>query len=197
MIRKLYDWTLEKARSPASEKWLGGLAFAESSFFPIPIDIMMIPMIIADRLKAWRLATITLVMSVLGGMAGYAIGAFLFETIGKPIIEFYGYGEKFNSFQGLYHEWGILIVLIAGFTPIPFKVVTIASGAFALNPLLFFFVSIPARGARFYLVAALLWKFGEPIREFIEKRLGLVTSAFMVLGILGFIVAKYGADYVQ
>lgn len=191
MIRQLYDWTLEKARSPASEKWLGGLAFAESSFFPIPIDIMMIPMILADRLKAWRLATITLVMSVLGGLAGYAIGAFLFEAIGKPIIDFYGYGEKFSSFKQLYHDWGILIVLVAGFTPIPFKVVTIASGAVALNPFLFFFVSIPARGARFYLVAALLWKFGDPIRDFIEKRLGLVTSVFMILGILGFIAIKY------
>lgn len=191
MIRKLYDWTLTKARSPASEKWLGGLAFAESSFFPIPIDIMLIPMILADRLKAWRLATITLIFSVLGGIAGYAIGAMLFDTIGKPIIEFYGYGEKFSSFQDMYHQYGILIVLIAGFTPIPFKVVTIASGAVALNPLLFILVSIPARGARFYLVAALLWKYGEPIREFIEKRLGLVTAAFMILGILGFVAIKF------
>lgn len=191
MIRKLYDWTLEKARSPASEKWLGGLAFAESSFFPIPIDIMLIPMILADRLKAWRLATITLIFSVLGGIAGYMIGAMLFDTIGKPIIEFYGYGDKFASFQDMYHQYGILIVLVAGFTPIPFKVVTIASGAVALNPLLFVLVSIPARGARFYLVAALLWKFGEPIRAFIEKRLGLVTSAFMILGILGFVAIKF------
>ncbi len=191
MIRKLYDWTIEKARSPASEKWLGGLAFAESSFFPIPIDIMLIPMILADRLKAWRLATITLIFSVLGGIAGYAIGATLFDTIGKPIIEFYGYGEKFSSFQDMYHQYGILIVLVAGFTPIPFKVVTIASGAVALNPLLFMLVSIPARGARFYLVAALLWKYGEPIRDFIEKRLGLVTAAFMILGILGFVAIKF------
>jgi len=191
MIRKLYDWTLEKARSPASEKWLGGLAFAESSFFPIPIDIMLIPMILADRLKAWRLATITLIMSVLGGAAGYAIGAFLFDTVGRHIIEFYGYGEKFSSFQNMYHTYGVLIVLVAGFTPLPFKVVTIASGAVGLNPALFFFVSIPARGARFFLVAALLWKYGEPIRAFIEKRLGLVLSAFMIVGILGFVALKF------
>lgn len=191
MLRKLYDWTLEKAQSPASEKWLGAISFAESSFFPIPIDIMMIPMILADRLKAWRLATITLVTSVLGGMAGYLIGALLFETIGQPIIDFYGYGEKFEAFQGYYTDYGILIVLIAGFTPIPFKVVTIASGVVGMNPLVFFLTSIPARGARFYLVAALLWKFGDPIRDFIEKRLGLVTTAVMVVGILGFVALKF------
>lgn len=191
MIKPLYDWTLEKARSPASEKWLGAISFAESSFFPIPIDLMMIPMILADTAKAWRLATITLVTSVLGGMAGYLIGALLFEAIGQPIIDFYGYREKFEAFQGYYHDYGMLIVLVAGFTPLPFKVVTIASGAVGLNPLLFFLTSIPARGARFYLVAALLWKFGEPIREFIEKRLGLVTTAFVVLGILGFVAIKY------
>ncbi|MBL4839073.1 MAG: DedA family protein [Kordiimonadaceae bacterium] len=191
MIRKLYDWTLEKARSPASEKWLAGIAFAESSFFPIPIDIMMIPMILADRLKAWRLATITLIASVFGGMAGYAIGALLFETIGRPIIEFYGYGDKYISFQNLYNQYGILIVLVAGFTPMPFKVVTIASGAVAMNPLVFFLTAIPARGARFYLVAALLYKFGGPIKDFIEKRLGLVLSAFMILGILGFVAIKF------
>jgi len=191
VIRKLYDWTIEKAQSPASEKWLGAISFAESSFFPIPIDIMLIPMILADRLKAWRLATITLVTSVLGGVAGYLIGMFLFETIGRPIIEFYGYGPQFEAFRGYYTDYGILIVLVAGFTPIPFKVVTIASGVVGLNPLVFIGASIPARGARFYLVAALLWKFGDPIRDFIEKRLGLVTTAFMVVGILGFVALKY------
>lgn len=191
MIRPLYDWMIEKAQSRASEKWLAGLAFAESSFFPIPIDLMLIPMILANRLKAWRLATITLVFSVLGGLAGYAIGAGLYEAVGRPIVDFYGYGEQFARFQDQYSEWGILIVLVAGFTPIPFKVVTIASGVVSMNPFLFLFTSIPARGARFYLVAALLWKFGDPIREFIEKRLGLVTSAVMAVGIAGFVVIKY------
>lgn len=191
MIRKLYDWTLEKASSPASEKWLGVISFAESSFFPIPIDLMLIPMILANRLKAWRLATITLVTSVLGGMAGYAIGALLFDTVGAAILDFYGYQDKFSAFQGYYNEYGILIVLVAGFTPLPFKVVTIASGVIGMNPLVFFLTAIPARGARFYLVAGLLWKFGEPIREFIEKRLGLVLTAFMILGIGGFIALKF------
>lgn len=191
MIRPLYDWMIDKAQRPSSEKWLAAISFAESSFFPIPIDLMLIPMVLANRLKAWRLATITLIFSVLGGIAGYVIGAALFETIGQPIVEFYGYESQFANFQGYYDEWGILIVLVAGFTPIPFKVVTIASGVVAMNPLLFVLTSIPARGARFYLVAGLLWKFGEPIRAFIEERLGLVTSAMMVLGIAGFVVIKY------
>ncbi len=191
MIRPLYDWMINKAQSPAGEKWLAGISFAESSFFPVPIDLMLIPMVLANRLKAWRLATITLIFSVLGGVAGYIIGAALFETIGRPIVEFYGYENQFANFRGYYDEWGILIVLVAGFTPIPFKVVTIASGLVAMNPLLFVAASIPARGARFYLVAGLLWKFGEPIRAFIEKRLGLVTSAMVALGIAGFVVLKF------
>jgi membrane protein YqaA with SNARE-associated domain len=191
MLKKLYDWTLAKAESPASEKWLAGISFAESSFFPIPIDLMMIPMILARPSKAFRLATITLIASVIGAMVGYGIGAFLFEAIGRPIIEFYGYSAQFDAFRERYAEYGILIVLIGGFTPVPFKVVTIASGVVAMNPLVFFLAAVPARGGRFYLVAALLWKFGEPIREFIEKRLGLVTSAFVALGIAGFVALKY------
>ena len=124
-------------------------------------------------------------------MLGYGIGALLFETIGQAILDFYGYGPQFASFRDHYEDYGILIVLIAGFTPIPFKVVTIASGVVSMNPLVFFLTAIPARGARFYLVAALLWRYGEPIREFIEKRLGLVSLAFALLGIAGFVVLKY------
>ena len=191
MIRPLYDWMIEKAQSPASEKWLAGIAFAESSFFPIPIDLMLIPMILANVKKAFRLATITLIFSVLGGVAGYLIGALLFETIGQPIVAFYGYENQFATFQQYYEEWGVLIVLVAGFTPLPFKVVTIASGVVGMNPLVFFLASIPARGGRFYLVAGLLWWLGDPIREFIEKRLGLVTTAMLALGIAGFAALKY------
>lgn len=191
MIRPLYDWTLGKAQSPASEKWLAAISFAESSFFPLPIDLMLIPMILANRLKAWRLATITLIFSVLGGIAGYAIGAFFYEVIGRPIIEFYGYQQQFITLQDIFVEWGVLFVLVAGFTPIPFKLVTITAGAVSMNPMLFALTSVPARGARFYLVAALLWKFGDPIKDFIEKRLGLVTTAMMVLGVGGFVVIKY------
>jgi membrane protein YqaA with SNARE-associated domain len=191
VIQKLYDWTIEKAKSPASEKWLGGIAFAESSFFPLPIDLMLIPMMIADRMKAWRLATITTIMSVLGGVAGYAIGAFLYELLGKSIIEFYGYQDKFVSLQEIFAEHGVLFLLIAGFTPMPFKVVTITAGVVSMNPLVFTLASIPARGARFFLLAGLIWKFGEPIKEFIEKRLAIVTTGMIVLGILGFVAIKY------
>lgn len=191
MIQKLYDWTIEKAQSPSSEKWLGGIAFAESSFFPLPIDLMLIPMMIADRLKSWRLATITTIMSVLGGVAGYAIGAFLYEILGKAIIEFYGYQDKFVHLQQIFDEHGVLFLLIAGFTPMPFKVVTITAGVVSMNPIVFTLASIPARGARFYLLAGLIWYFGEPIREFIEKRLAMVTTAMLVLGVLGFVAIKY------
>ena len=149
MIRPLYDWMIAKAQSPASEKWLAFISFIESSFFPIPIDLMLIPMILANRVKAWRLATITLVFSVLGGIGGYLIGALLFETIGQPIIDFYGYQEAFARFQDYYAEWGILIILVAGFSPLPFKVVTIASGVVGMNPLVFTLAAIPARGGAF------------------------------------------------
>jgi len=191
VIQKLYDWTIEKAQSPASEKWLGAIAFAESSFFPLPIDLMLIPMMIADRLKSWRLATITTIMSVLGGIAGYLIGALLYEVIGQSIIEFYGYQDKFVELQQIFEKHGVLFLLIAGFTPMPFKVVTITAGVVSMNPLVFTLASIPARGARFYLLAGLIWHFGAPIKEFIEKRLALVTTGMIVLGILGFVAIKY------
>jgi len=191
LITKLYNWTIEKARSPASEKWLAGLAFAESSFFPIPIDIMLIPMMLAHRLKAWRLATITTVMSVLGGIGGYAIGALFYEAIGKSIIEFYGYQDNFLTLQGWFSDYGVLVLLVAGFTPMPFKVVTITSGVVMMNPLVFVLASIPARGARFYLLAGLIWKFGDPIRDFIEERLTLMLSGMLFLGILGFVAIKF------
>ena len=191
MITKLYNWTLEKARSPASEKWLGAIAFMESSFFPLPIDIMLIPMMLADRLKAWRLATITTVMSVLGAMFGYAIGALFYETIGRGIIEFYGYQDNFVTLQSWFNDYGILVLLVAGFTPIPFKVVTITSGVVSMNPFVFVAASIPSRGARFYMLALLIWNFGDRIRGFIEKRLTLMLSAMLFLGILGFVAIKF------
>ena len=191
MLRALYDWTMKKLDSPAGEKWLGGLSFAESSFFPIPPDVMLIPMIIADSSKAWRLATITTAASVLGAVFGYIIGMFLFDMIGKPILDVYGYAEKYQAFADYYNTYGVLIVLVAGLTPIPFKVITIASGAAAMNPLIFILSAIPARGARFYLVAGLLWKFGEPIRDFIEKRLTLMFILFSVLLVGGFVAIKF------
>jgi len=191
MLRRLYDRTLAWSQHPHAERALGALSFAESSFFPIPPDVMMVPMILADRAKAWRIAFIATVTSVLGGLAGYAIGYFFFDAIGRPVLEAYGHMEAFDEFQSLYNEWGFWIVFAAGFTPIPYKVVTIASGVTVLNLPIFGLASLAGRGARFFLVAALLYFFGPPIRAFIERYLGLVTLAVLVLGVGGFVAIKY------
>lgn len=191
MIKPLYDWTLSLAASPRALWALAIISFAEASFFPIPPDILMIPMIIATPRKAWLIASVALAASVLGGLAGYAIGAGFFETIGRPVLEFYGKDAHFAEFSSRYNEWGAWAVLIAGITPFPFKVITILSGTTGMSLPIFIVASIIARGLRFFIVAGLLWKFGEPIRYFIEKRLGLVFTAFMVLLIGGFFLVKY------
>lgn len=191
MIRRLYDWTLALAARPNALWLLAVIAFIESSVFPIPPDIMIIPMVLAARTQAWRIAGVATIASVLGGFAGYAIGLFLFETLGQPLIDFYGYGSDFDNFQSLYTEWGAWIVFGAGLTPFPYKVITIASGVVALDPVVFGVASILARGLRFYVEAALLWKFGPPIRDFIEKRLGIVTFIAFVLLIGGFAAVRW------
>ena len=191
MIRRLYDWTIDQAAKPYAERMLAVVSFIESSVFPIPPDVLLIPMIIAERLKAFRFALICTIASVLGGIAGYAIGVFLFDQVGQPILEFLGHGEKFAVFRVRYEEWGVWVVLFAGLTPFPFKVITILSGAVALDIRVFIFSSIAARGLRFFMEAGLLWYFGEPIRNFIEKYLGWVTAVCLVLLIGGFILAKY------
>ncbi len=191
MIRKLYDWTMSLAGHRNASGALFGVSFVESSFFPVPPDIMLVPMVLAERLKAWWFATICTVGSVLGGIAGYAIGYFLFEAVGQPLFEFYGYAEKFQKFAAQYNDYGAWVVFIAGVTPFPYKVITIASGATALNFAVFVIASIAARALRFFIVAGLLYWFGPPIRDFIEKRLGLVFTVFMVLLIGGFVAIKY------
>ncbi len=191
MLKSLYDWTMQKAASKAGEKWLAFLALIESIFFPIPVDVMLVPMILADRTRAWRLAFIATAMSVVGAMIGYLIGAFFYDSIATPLMELYGYSDKFTDFQNYYIEYGIWIVLIGGLTPIPFKVITISSGIVGMNPLLFFLLCFPARVPRFYTEAILLWKFGEPIQAFIEKRLGPLLSLGMILLVGGFIALKY------
>ncbi len=170
---------------------LAGVAFLESSIFPIPPHAMLVPMVIADRAKAWALAAITSVSSVIGGIAGYAIGFFLFNTIGQPLLDFYGYGDKFSYFASQYNEHGGWIVFTAGVTPFPYKVITIASGATQLNFAVFLLASIAARSLIFFVIAALLYWFGPPIRAFIERYLGLVTIIFMVLLVGGFVLLKY------
>lgn len=191
MIRRLYDWTISLAESRNALWALAFVAFVESSVFPIPPDVLMIPMILARPNKAWLIAGIAMVSSVLGGLFGYFIGAFLFDSVGQPVLAFYGKDVYFDSFAERYNDFGPWAVLVAGITPFPFKVITILSGATGLSLPVFFVASLIARGLRFYIVAALLWKFGPPIRDFIERRLGLVFTLFVIALIGGFYLVKY------
>lgn len=191
MLRSLYDWVIRLSEHPKSLWALAGVSFVESSFFPIPPDVMLVPMVLAQRAKAWLIAGVCTAASVLGGFFGYAIGFFFFETLGQWLIDFYGLQGGFTEFQRQFNEWGLWIILIKGMTPIPYKLVTIASGAAHFDLLVFGVASLVTRGARFYLVAALLYVFGEPIRAFIEKHLTLVTTALVLLIVAGFVVIRY------
>ena len=191
MFRALYDQIIELSKHPRAPWALGAVAFAESSLFPIPPDAMLIPMVLAERAKAWFFAAICTLASVLGGIAGYAIGYFLFELIGKPILGFYGFEDAFAQFATKYNDYGAWIVFFAGVTPFPYKVITIASGATQLNFWVFMIASIFARGLRFFVVSGLLYWFGPPIRAFIERRFGLVTAVFLVSLVAGFIAIKF------
>jgi len=191
MLRGLYDWTMRKAASDKAPAALAGVSFVESSFFPIPPDVMLIPMILSRREKAWWYATIATLASVLGGLLGYAIGYFLYDAVGLPILKFYGREHALDSFMAFVRDYGVPAVIIKGMTPIPYKVVTIAAGVGHMDLLAFIGASIVARAMRFFMVAALLYYAGEPIREFIEKRLSLVMTVFLVLLIGGFVAVKY------
>lgn len=191
MIRKLYSWTIQQAQRKHAIWILAFVSFIESSIFPIPPDVLLIPMIIARPNRAFFMAAVCTVASVAGGIGGYMIGYYGFDVIGKPILEFYGYSAKFSDFQSTYNEWGAWAVLIAGITPFPFKVITVLSGATSLNIFVFATASIVARALRFFLIAGLLWYFGERIRNFIEKHLGIVTIVAMVVTIGGFFLVKY------
>ena len=178
-------------RTAARTSVLAGISFLEASVFPIPADVLLIPMVLADRKAAWRIAGICTLASVLGGLAGYGIGYLLFELIGRPILEFYGFTAAFAEAQAMYHEWGIWIVAAGAITPMPYKVVTIASGVAQLDLATFLLVSIVSRGFRYYVVAGVVWYFGPPIRKLVERNLGLATTAFFALLIGGFVVVKY------
>ncbi len=191
MIRGLYDWIMDLAARRNAVWVLAAIAFIESSVFPIPPDVLLIPMVLAARNSAWRYAAICAIASVMGGMLGYAIGAGLYGGVGRPILEFYGYAEKFSDFTARYNEYGGWIVFIAGVTPFPYKVITIASGVTELDLGTFTVSSVLARGLRFFIVAALLYWIGQPIREFIEKRLGLMFTLFCVLLVGGFVLLKF------
>ncbi len=186
MIKKLYDWTLSMADHPRAIWVLAFVAFIESSVFPIPPDILMIPMIIAAPQRAWLIAGVALVSSVLGGLLGYAIGAVAYESIGAPILASLGKADAMAEFNTRFNDLGFWAVLTAGVTPFPYKVITIMSGWTGMPLLTFIATSILARGLRFFAVAGLLWYFGEPIREFIEKRLGLMFTLFVLVLIGGF-----------
>lgn len=192
MLRKLYDFTMSLAATRHAERGLAGVSFIESSVFPIPPDVLLIPMVLADRAKWIRFALVCTVASVLGAFLGYAIGAFLYDSIGKPILAFYGKEDSFQQLQGWYNSsWGAWAILFAAVTPFPYKVLTIFSGVTGFNLLAFAAVSVVGRSLRFFLVAWLLGKFGEPIREFIERHLGLLFVLFMVLLIGGFVAVRY------
>lgn len=191
MLRRLYDWTMSLAARKYAEKALAGVSFIESSVFPIPPDVLLIPMVLAERGKWIRYAAICTIASIAGALLGYVIGAFLFDVVGKPIISFYNADEAFSRVKVWYDTWGGWGVLFAAITPFPYKVLTIFSGFTGLDLLTFVVVSVVGRGFRFFLVSWLLHRFGEPIRIFIEKNLGLLFTLFMVLLIGGFVAVKY------
>ncbi|TKT75248.1 YqaA family protein [Aquamicrobium sp. LC103] len=191
MLRRLYDWTMSLARTPHAERALGGVSFAESSFFPIPPDVLLIPMVLAERQRWVRYAFVCTAASVLGALLGYFFGAVLFDAIGRPILSLYNAEDAFDRISDLYNQWGAWGVLFGAITPFPFKVLTIFSGMTGLNIVTLVVFSIIGRGFRFFLVAWLLHRYGEPIRAFIEKNLGLLFTLFMVLLIGGFVAVRY------
>lgn len=190
-VRKIYDAVFHLSKDNGAMYWLFAVAFIESSFFPIPPDVMLIPMILAAPDKAWKIAGVATVGSVIGAYFGYAIGFYFFQLIAEPLLDFYGYLDKFNSFKNLYNQYGAWIVFGAGITPFPYKIITIASGVVHTNLLVFTVASIIARGMRFFLVAGLLKKYGEAMREFIEKNLGWLSVVFLLLLIGGFAAVKF------
>lgn len=191
LVKATYDYMLNLASHRNAMYFLFAVAFIESSFFPIPPDVMLIPMVLAAPAKAWRIAGIATAASVLGGAFGYAIGVFFFDLIARPILTFYGYMHQFDVFKDYYHEWGAWIVFGAGITPFPYKVITIASGVVHLDFAVFMLASVVARGMRFYLVAWLLKKYGEPMKDYIEKNLGMLSVLFLLLLLGGFACIKF------
>jgi membrane protein YqaA with SNARE-associated domain len=191
VLRPAYDWIMRLSAGPNAIWALAAVAFVEASLFPIPPDVLLIPMIIAAPRRAWRYAAVATLASVIGGYLGYAIGYFAFATIGRAVLDFYNAWPAYERFQAAAAEWGAWVIILKGMTPIPYKLVTIASGFVRFDLLTFTIASLISRSLRFFLVAALLYWFGEPIRRFIEGRLMLVTSAFAVTLVGGFLVLHY------
>ncbi|MFW8593157.1 YqaA family protein [Cribrihabitans neustonicus] len=191
MLNTLYARTMALADHPRALWLLALVSFAESSVFPIPPDVLMIPMILARPSRAWLIALIALLSSVAGGMLGYLIGAFFYDSIGQPVLEAMGKGAAMEEFNTRFNDFGFWAVLGAGITPFPYKVITIMSGWTGMPLGTFVATSLLARALRFFAVAALLWRFGTPVRDFTERRLGLVFSVFMVMLLGGFFVVRY------
>jgi len=189
MLKRIYNWCIDAAHKPYALWILGVVSFAESSFFPVPPDVMLIPMSLARPQRAWLYAAVCTATSVLGGILGYAIGALLYDSVGHWLIQFYGLGDKVEAFRQGYQDWGAVIILVKGLTPIPYKLVTITSGFAGYNVALFILCSIVARGGRFFIVAILLNRYGDWIRVRIERHLGWWVTLFVVVLVLGFIIA--------
>ena len=191
IFHSLLNWVWRMAETEGAMKVLFLVSLAESIFFPIPPDFLLIPMALAQQKKAFRLATICLVASVIGGAIGYFIGAFFMDSIGMSIVRFYGLSEQYITVQGWYEAYNAWVVAVAGLTPIPYKLCTLSAGAFHVNFQVFLIASIASRGVRFFVVAGLIYLFGHKIRYFLEKRLDLIFVLCMVLVVIGFIMINY------
>jgi membrane protein YqaA with SNARE-associated domain len=189
MLKRIYNWCIQAADKPYALWILAGVAFAESSFFPIPPDVMLAPMSLAQPKRAWLFAAVCTVASVVGGMLGYAIGALLYDSVGHWLISLYGLGGKVEAFRASYAQWGAVIILLKGLTPIPYKLVTITSGFAGYNIWLFVLLSIITRGGRFFIAALVLNRYGDWIRKRIEQHLGLFVLILVAALVLGFFVA--------
>lgn len=191
MLRRLYDWCIEAAGKPYAAWLLGAISFAESSFFPVPPDVMLVPMSLARPDRAYYYATVCTITSVAGGVLGYFIGLLLYDSLGQWIIQFYGQGDTVESFRNAYRDYGVWIILLKGLTPIPFKVVTITAGFAAFSLPLFILLSAVTRGARFFIVAFVLHRYGPQAREIIEKRLGFWLVVSLVTIVAGFVIVTW------
>jgi membrane protein YqaA with SNARE-associated domain len=191
MFKRIYEWTLSLAESRHSTLALAGIAFAESSFFPLPPDLILLPMSLAKPNKAWFYAAVCTVASVTGGILGYFIGAALYDTVGQYIIQLYGYGSRIDSLRAFYAQWGWAFILVKGLTPIPFKLVTIVSGLLGYNLPLFVLLAAITRGARFFLVAAAMNHFGDRIRVWLEKHFAWFVMILLAMIVGGFWAAAH------
>ena len=190
-MRRIYDWVMALAQHRHAVFWLAVISFVESSFFPIPPDVMLIPMILAARQRAWYLASVATIASVLGGIFGYGIGYFLYESLGRWVIALYHLEQEFTVARQAFIDNAIGIMMVKGLIPvIPYKLITITAGVAQMDMTTFTVTSMLVRASRFFLVAALLWQFGQPMKNFIERRLGLVTTIFAIGLVGGFVLVK-------